>query len=102
MGIFEVIAEPCGKSGAPHPPPRLYSGPVIINANVRIPTFPLLPVQSALALLEPRILEKLKCGEDERQCACTVFVARCIPIFCYHRKSAQRLWVLRLRSKQID
>jgi hypothetical protein len=37
-----------------------------IDANVNIPTFPLLPIKRALALLKPRVLEEFKRCENER------------------------------------
>ena len=54
---------------------------MIINANVKVPTLPVLSIQRPLTLLKPCVLEKLEGAEEHRDRAESVFLGRAVPIF---------------------
>src|SRR5207302_4982188 len=58
LSAFEIVAETGGKNLSPELPPGLYVRLVLVQANVRIPTFPLFRIKSSLSLLEPVVLKQ--------------------------------------------
>ena len=54
---------------------------MIIDANMEVPTLPMLSIQRPLTLLKPCVLEKLERAEEHRNRAQSVFLGRAVPIF---------------------
>ena len=63
---------------------------MIVGSNVGIPTSPLLPIERALALLKPGVLEKLKRSKDEWQGTDAILFRRTIPILDNRPKGARQ------------
>lgn len=74
---------------------------MIVDADVSVPTRPLLAIECALTLLKPRILKELERGEDKWNSVCPVVFGRSVPVFNHDRKGAERVQILCLRSEEI-
>ncbi len=99
---FNVILKTRRESRSPHGAPGFHTGAVVVHSNVNISTFPLLRVECALALLEPSVLERFECGENEGESSDPILFGRAVPVFDDNRKGAHRLRIISLQSKQID